>query len=437
MLLLLAALALQDGRVAAGDERGSAVRITVSGRIELHYLTRPSEINEAGNALAGAPGSAPAIDAWTGRFTLRADAEVKDRVRGVIELENRSFDEGLNLPSGSDPETDTIAVKQGFIEVPDFFVDALRIRVGIQDLSFRTRPHDEPFFLDLGEVESFFGGFSAAGDQVVNSLDRDVLEAAGLSVLWMPYEVLSVHGFAVIVDENGAVKDDERVYGLLASARVAEHAAVWAMAFLVMGGAPDLGSVWTFGAGANAYVGEGRWLELFGEAYAQGGALADNVDKRAFAFQAGVRTLFGKAWLEAAASLRTGDARAGDDRDEAFQSYENENRFLCLQSAEFGLDVDTNVLLARAAAGVGPFDVAGRPLRLRLDVGRFLADEPVVADEDDWGVEADLAVGLDWNESLAFELKGAWLAASDLLEALSTDGEDDAFMFLAGADLRF
>lgn len=432
MLALLAGLLAQ---VTTGEERWSAVRISVSGRIDLHYVVRPSEINEATAFLNGLPGKVPSTDAWSGRFTLRAAAEVKDRVLGVIELENRSFDEGLNLPSASDPETDEVDIKQGYIEVPDFFLDRLRLRVGVQDVVFRNRPHDEPFFLDLGESESFFGGF--AGTRIANSVDRDVLEAAGMELQWMPYEILTLRGFAVVYDENGASVDDELVYGLLASGRVAENGAVWLMALMVSGGVPDLGRIWTFGAGYNGYWGEGRWLELFAEAYAQGGSLADNVDKRAYAFNAGARALCGKLWFEAAASLRTGDKRAGDDRDEAFQSYENENRFLALQSAEFGLDVDTNVLLLRAALGAGPFDLDGHALRLRLDIGRFKADEDVAANERDWGVEADFTAALDWNESLALQVKFAWLGASDLLELFTPKGEDDALMFLAGADLRF
>ncbi|HEX7899149.1 MAG TPA: hypothetical protein VF950_15395 [Planctomycetota bacterium] len=436
MLALLLALA-QDGRVAVGEERWSALRLTVSGRVQLHHDYRSSEINEAEAFFAGLPGSADATDAWSGRFSLRVEAEVKDRVLGVIELENRSYDEGVNRPSASDPETDDVDIKQGYIEVPDFFLDGLRMRIGVQDVAFRTRPHDESFFLDLGEVESFFGGFDAAGRRIANSVDRDVLEAAGMSLLWTPYPVLSVTGFAVVYDENGASVDDELVYGLLASARVAEGVAVWAMALMVSGGEPDLGRIWTFGAGANAYAGDGRWLELFAELYGQGGKLIDNVRKSAFAFNAGARALFGRAWLEAGASLRTGDKDAGDDSDEAFQSFENENRFLGLQSAEFGLDVDTNVLLVRAAAGAGPFDLDGHPLRLRLDVGRFEADEPVVADETDWGVEVDLAADLEWNESLAFQVKFAWLGASDLLERFTPGGDDHGLLFLATADLRF
>ena len=40
---------------------------------------------------------------------------------------------------------------------------SLSLRVGLQDLTYRNRPHDEPFFLDLGEPEGFHEGFAAAG----------------------------------------------------------------------------------------------------------------------------------------------------------------------------------------------------------------------------------------------------------------------------------
>src|SRR6185503_8945953 len=85
------------------------------------------------------------------------------------------------------------------------------------------------------------------------------------------------------------------------------------------------------------------------------------VHKEAYAFNLGARYLGffdRKLWIEAALARRSGDRRAGDDHDQAFQSYENVNRFLILESSEFGLDVDTNVTSTRLTVGVGPFDVS-------------------------------------------------------------------------------
>jgi hypothetical protein len=104
--------------------------------------------------------------------------------------------------------------------------------------------------------------------------------------------------------------------------------------------------------------------------------------------------------------------------------------------------VDTNIRVVRAAAGIGPIELRGRPLRFRLDVGRFTAPAAIrdpaggKLEEQDWGVETDLSA--TWSYSAAFQvwLKGAWLAGSDVLEELADQGES-THSVLFGADLRF
>jgi hypothetical protein len=147
-----------------------------------------------------------------------------------------------------------------------------------------------------------------------------------------------------------------------------------------------------------------------------------------------------KLWFEAALSRRSGDRHAGDDHDQAFQSFENVNRFLILESSEFGLDVDTNISEARVAIGAGPYTLDGRPLRIQLDLGRFAAVTPVqsapaAGSSRQWGVEGDLSFIWSYNDSFALSLKGAWLADSDLLKLLG--GENHALLVVFGADLRF
>ena len=440
------------GQVTTGNDRHSAVRLQVTGAMDLHYLERHGAVNEAGGALSALAPTDHSTNAWAGRFSLRLDAQVKDQVTGVLELENRSFDAGMNEPFAANPENDPIRVKQGYVDVPSLLLDRLDLRVGIQDVSFRCRPHDEPFFMDLGEVEGFFEGFSATGNHVRNTVDRDVREAAGIRVRWSPYEVLTVQGLALVYGENGQTSDDESVYVLAASARLAEGGAAWILAALVTGPdvGPNLGEIGTLGAGLDWYFGSERELEVFAEGYLQGGTLVDEpsrVRKRAFAFNLGTRFigfLDGKLQLEAATSHRSGDRRPGDGTDQSFQSYENENRFLVVQSAEFGLDVDTNVSLLRASVGAGPFEVAGRPLRLRVDVGRFEADEDLrnaagaaLTPDHDWGVETDLQVSWNYNESLHFRLQGGWLAGSGILEDFTAERWTDTFAAVAGLDFRF
>ncbi len=452
LLLLLAVQEPAEGRVGTGDDRHSALRLQVTGGMDLHYLHRHGAVNEAGGGLSAVAPTDASTNAWAGRFSLRLDALVRDQVTGVLELENRSFDEGANEPFSADPETGELRIKQGYVDVPSFLADRLDLRVGIQDVTFRNRPHDEPFFMDLGEVEGFFEGFSAAGSHVRNTVDRDVREAAGVRLRWSPYEVLTLQALALVYGEAGETQDDEAVYVVAASARPAEAGAAWVLLALVSGGdaGPDLKQVWTAGAGADWYFGRERHLEAFAEGYVQGGTVVEEpsrVRKEAYAFNLGARWLGffeGLLQLEAAVSHRSGNKRAGDRTDESFQSYENENRFLVLQSAEFGLDVDTNVSLARGSLGAGPFDLGGRPLRVRVDVGRFEADRElrdaagtVLTPDDEWGVETDLLVTWTWNESLHFRLHGGWLAGSAILEDLTLDRWTDTFAAVAGLDFRF
>jgi hypothetical protein len=434
MLVLAALLLLQDEpvrTVAPGGERWSAVRIDVSGKVVLRYSAPGAEVNQLAGAGAGSG------DFWSGRFGVRLDATVQDGVVGTIELETRSYDDGLNLPLSSDPGEEELVIKQGYIDVPGFLSDKLRLRVGVQRYSVRTRPHDAAFFLDLGEAEGFFSGVSPATGDGAWVADRDVLEATGVRLQWTPYEILTVDAFAHVYAEGGPGSSDEAVYGLSASARVADAMAAWILAVLVSGG-PGFEQVWTAGAGWNGYLGEGKPVELWLEVYAQGGETTGAADHAAWAFNAGARWVGEGAWVEVGLEFRSGDEQGADGDNEAFLSYENQNRFLILESAEFGLDVDTNLVLVRGAAGLGPFQVASRPLRIRLDVGHATAAEPFgVAAVDGWGLETDLTVAWDYNESLVFSFQGAWLAGSDVVEALSLDGEDDAWSLLAGANLKF
>src|SRR5689334_14064612 len=97
MFVLAQAAPPQEPTVTTGTDRGSAVRLQVTGHLDLHYLYRSAEIDQAGAILnAVAPAAAGSDNFWSGRISLRTDIEVKDLVTGVIELENRSFEKGIN-----------------------------------------------------------------------------------------------------------------------------------------------------------------------------------------------------------------------------------------------------------------------------------------------------------------------------------------------------
>ncbi|HLY10975.1 MAG TPA: hypothetical protein VKW04_16865 [Planctomycetota bacterium] len=447
LALVLAAQAGQEPPVTTGADQGSALRFQLSGHLDLHYLDRSPAIEDAGAQLNQlAPGTTGSSTQWSGRISLRADVEVKDLVSGVIELENRSFENGINKPFGASPPDTPMEIKQGYIEIGQFLTSELDVRIGVQNVTFRNRPQDEPFFMDLGESEPFSRGFHPVGSFVSNSVDRDIGQAVGIRAFYSPIEVATIQAFWMVYQEKGGTSQDEAVYGLVANTLVAENWSVWLLATAVKDGGDRMGTIGTLGAGMDGYLGESKDLELFTEVYGQAGTLQHApaaVHKEAYAFNAGARWLGccdHKVWFEAAVSRRSGDRHAGDDHDQAFQSYENVNRFVILESSEFGLDVDTNISQIRGAIGAGPFDVSGRPLRIQLDVGHFAAVTPIetvpsTGNARQWGTETDLSFIWSYNQSLALSLKGGWLADSELLKRLG--GESHALTIVFGADLRF
>jgi hypothetical protein len=432
----------QETGVTTGTDRGSALRLQVSGHLDLHYVYRSPEVDDAGGALNGlVPAALGTGNFWAGRIGLRTDIDVKDLVSGVIELENRSFERGINKPFSASPPDTPIQIKQGYIEAGDFLTPQLNLRIGVQNLTFRNRPQDEPFFMDLGESDGFFRGFHPAGSFVGNTVDRDIGQATGIRLLYSPFEIMSIQAFWMVYGEGGGTSQDESVYGVVANSLLGENWSTWLLLVAVKGGGNHFGTIETLGFGVDGYVDDAKELEVFVEAYGQGGTLQHApgaVHKEAYAFNAGFRYLGSfdhKLWFEAALSRRSGDRHPGDDHDQAFQSYENVNRFLVMESSEFGLDVDTNVTCARAAVGAGPFNVSGRPLRFQLDVGRFAAVAPVLTAGRQWGIESDLSATWNYNDSFSLSLKGAWLGDSDVLHRLT--GESHAWLFVFGADLKF
>lgn len=428
--------------VTTGTDRGSAVRIQVTGHFDLHYLYRSREIDRTGAALNGvSPTLGGSENFWSGRFSLRTDIDVKDLVSGVLELENRSFERGINKPFGADPPDTPVQIRQGYIEVGDFLTPALNVRIGVQNLTLKNRPQDEAFFMDLGESEGFFRGFQPAGSFVGNSVDREIGQPVGVRVFYSPFEIMTLQAFWMVYGEGGGTPLDETITGILANSLLGENWSAWLLFAGVHGGGDRLGTIGTLGLGIDGYFGDAKQLEVFAEAYGQAGTLQHApgaVHKHAYAFNLGAR-YFGffdrKLWVEAALARRSGDRRAGDDHDQAFQSYENVNRFLILESSEFGLDVDTNLTSTRLTVGAGPWNVAGRPMRFQLDIGRFAAVAPVPGAGRQWGVEGDLGATWNYNDSFSVSLKGAWLGDSPLLHALT--GENHAWLVVFGADLRF
>lgn len=411
-----------------------ALQVTISGSARLRQVFRDADLEQLRAALNR---TLPPPDDDTliaGEATVRIDIELPDRARAVVELGNLPFDGGANLPLARDG-LDAV-FRQAYFEVEGILAENLALRAGAFDYAWRIRPHDEPFLLDLGRSEPFFSG--ASGTFVRATADRDLGRPGGALLTWRAGDFVEVEALWMTYVERGPAGDDETLGAALVNFPLSERTAVFAGALHVVGGESE--RVTTFGIGADGYFGRDREIELFGEGYAQSGKLSRGVSRRGFGGQAGIR-LHGEAgWLEFSAAYRSGDDDPSDGKDKTFQSYENQSRFLLVESAEVGLDWDTNVAALRGAL----LWRAGGGVTLRLDAGRFRLPEKALDDTGvpfglgrDLGTELDATIRWEPSRAVALWATAAVLMASDALETLGSDQERMAGAFVAGVEARW
>jgi hypothetical protein len=386
---------------------------TLSGSVRLEYFARDSAIEDLRSLL----GTLPAPD---GDDTfLSADTRIRldvrmTNVRAVAELATLPYDDGENLGLGSDGPD--VILKQLFVDFEEFPDPGVTFRAGAFEYAWRIRPHGEPFLLDLGHAESFFSGPG----------DRDVELPAGVLLKWRAGDFVEVEAFGITTIEGGSSHADETAAGALVNFPLSERSAVF-LGLLHVDGDGDP-SVTTFGGGADVYFGPERELELFGEGWSQSGSMGGGVSKRAWGAHLGARGVAGPWRAELSGAWRSGDDDPADDRDETFNSYEGQERFRIVESAEFGLDWDVNVTSLRASLARRIGDSA----EARLDAARFrLAAEAAGLDRE-LGIEVDATVTVEVGDAVAFWISGAALFGSDVLESATPGGDSGTLLFTAG-----
>lgn len=443
MILLLAQM------TASGSD---AVRVAVD--TDQYWVLQDRELVEAASMLnTGAAAGLDTRDFWYSRMALRFDGQATEDVAWRVELESPTRVRRAIVP-WSAAALEEVVVSQMWADVR--FDSEWSLRAGMQDVKLSNRPPGigEPFFLDLGDAESFFPADPPAlPTSVRNTVERLGSRPTGVRVRFDPNPFILAEGFILGVEETPGglpISHSEYVAGLHASAAIPEDVSLFLLATFHSG--PFHGSrIATVGIGADAYLDEARSLEVFGEIYGQFGTLIDqagiDVEKEgAFAAVAGVRKHLDGWWVEGAYWHLTGDERSTDGHDGAFQSYENVDQFLVLEDDELGLDFDTNYRAVKLAAGwgLGPGLLRKDDLHARLDVGWFMLDAPLqgpggatLTRRDDLGVEVDATLVWQAFEALDLRLRAGWLFSSDVLEAIAPSAKEDTYMVAAGFGLRF
>lgn len=436
--------------------------VEFSGDADLRYVHRDRGIERAAQTLErfgtplGSPGDA---GFFYHRTALRLDVRGPDSFVFHVAVETATLDDGESLRLGrrnfEPPHGGLTLAREAYAGWGDPATDETAARFGFQGLRFQNRPPGigEPFFFDLSESESAWAGTTFPGVPtpapphstvaVRNTAARDFLDFGGGRFHYAPNAFVAFEGFALTTAGLQSRDAEEFVAGLYANVALFESASVFLTGVYQHGpyAGADIGTV---GLGVDGFLDEGRTLELYAEAYAQFGSLIDHkgvdVDKAgAYAWNAGARKYFEEIWIEASLWWLSGDARPTDGDDNAFQSHEDVDQFLILESNDFGLDFDTNYRAAKIAIGHG---LAGDEVVARLDAGYFELDEPLVGPfgasptrSRDLGVEVDATVTWRAHENVDLMLRAGALFSSNVLDGLS--GESDAFLVTIGPRFTF
>jgi hypothetical protein len=386
---------------------------TLSGYVRLEYFARDSSIEDLRARAAGLPASARDDTFLSPDARIRLDLKLPD-VRFTAEVAALPYDDGSNLGLGDGGSE--LLLKQLFVDLEGIVTPDLTLRAGAFEYAWKVRPHGEPFLLDLGRAESFFSG---AGD-------RDQELPGGALLKWRAGDFVEVEALWMTTIEGGAASADESVGALLANFPLSERSAVFLGALYVAGAADQRVATW--GGGADTYFGDDRELEVFGEGWVQSGHVATGVSKRAWGAQLGARGVTGPWRAEASAAWRSGDDDPSDGRDETFQSYEGQERFRIVESAEFGLDWDVNVTSVRLSVARRIGDAA----EARIDAGRFRMAASMAGLDRDLGLEVDASLTLEISRAASAWLAVAMLTGSDALESATAGGDDRAFLAALG-----
>lgn len=397
--------------VATGGKPENATKITITGEVDLISYWRDEQVNEIieneyrrNTAQVGIPrvvdyegDSATAL-----YFRLRFDAELADKVKAVVEFENRLLESVLDggVNSGHEAHQSVwggqggnqfdVHLGEAYIEASEFLWQPLTLKAGIQNLCYDLRKNGRPFFLDVRNAElafisplqeSFAGWyypqsdlFNSWGATNRNGYFRDQNREAGgwkmtyqedaitLDVFWMTImETLSLEQVFTPAPVNRVRGDrvDEGLFGVNLDYAIDENSLVRAL-FAIIANDSWANKVYTLGFGVDYYV--LPELELYGELYYQWGQygtwigtgpaateVEDEIPHGAWAGYIGGKYTFQdiavKPWLDLSYTYVTGDnADLNGDGSLANMEPEENNDFVSYENNNATLILENSLL---------------------------------------------------------------------------------------------
>jgi len=310
-----------------------------------------------------------------------------------------------------------------------FKVESCKFMVGLQDAGVDLLGRGDPLLLALGRAESPWGEIDNAWFGPV----RNEEDFAGVHAAWSAFEAGALQSH-----RDGR---EEQVY--FATGRVEfEGEFQGSVVAAVFDGPAARQKVWTVGIGAIATFNTGT--QLFAEIFKQGG------DATGLSWQLGGRMDFPgdtKVWAEVivvfvsgfrgVADTSTGAASPADTRE--FLSYEDNDDLVILDSNEWGLDVDNNIVQIKVKGGID----LPRGIRLTGKIGiadavePYLVADPTVVEVEAYGIEFDARMEMDLTANFRVQMTAAVLFGADVFAHFNRKDEDTMYVFLLGTEGRF
>lgn len=311
-----------------------------------------------------------------------------------------------------------LEIEQAYIDVREFLVPELDMRIGIQNLVWDLRGNGDEFVLNVNEMHGFTpveaGGWKATYDA----------------------DPLVVEAFAATLFETLGARSDKALYGGLATYPF-DDMSKGQLGLLVYNN--DSVQLYIVDVGVDYWLNEdteiyGEAAFNFGDLLAQSSFPGVEIEADGYGgYFGGMYTFSDVEWtpsIDLSFWYLSGDDGAvipafeptGSGDTSAFHSAEDVDTFAILEENHFGWDWESNYMAVKACASAQPRE----DVTVDLKVGWFqLVEEldgaPLGLVQDDLGTEIDASLTWQYSENLSFTGLFAYLLGSDVLQEAMRD----------------
>ncbi len=451
----------QGNKVDTEAKNAETVKLTISGGLDLDWVWR----DRALNATRGVFGTYDAGESRSeglihGQFHIRLDADLSEKVRVTLVLDNKRFD-GNSDVLGDNPEGLGVAVRQANITMSEVFDKAVTLSVGTSNWTYDVRGGNSAMFWDPAHSATIISNRAGSlpGGNGASSMTQDELQPVGVTLTYNRENLQFVLAILPAIIEGGSAAHDEAGYVASLMYDISKTSRVGVIVALTsdsgLGGTAGDSGLYTVGIGASVKDIGVKGLELFGEAYFQGGKVGTlgttSADAGGYAFELGVKWV-GEGdlmpWIEGKFTYYSGDKdqTATDTDVDAFMSYEHHDDLMILQSDFYGMNWNTNIL-AFIISGGASFSVGSGKSNLHLKgvVGITKTAQDVtfgINTEDKLGNEFDAVLTYDYSKQVTVDAGAAFLFGSKILESLGGGSTNDnadqsSMLFTIGVNAKF